>query len=67
MVWFAVALFAIVGVVLFIWRRPIAKGQSFFWGANTPLGCVIFQAAFFLFLAAAFIVAYNYGIIGSRR
>ncbi len=66
MIWIATVMFVSVALYLILKRKDVARYQSFFWGATTSAGCVVTQGIFFLLLAALFLVAYKFGMIGGR-
>ena len=66
MIWFAAALFAIVGIVMIVRRGEIARGQSMLWGGNTPAGCVIVQGLFFILIGIAFVAVWKMGLLGGN-
>jgi len=66
MVWVAVALLVMVGVILILRRVEIARGQSIFFGGRMPVGCVVAQGILFLGLAAAFYMLYRAGVVGGK-
>ena len=57
---FAIAAFLGTGLILFVWRKPIAFWQGMTIGARTPPGCVIAEAVVFVLLALAVLVLRPY-------
>lgn len=66
MVWFAVLLFIVVGVVLIRARNEVAQGIAMFSGATSPPGCAVAVGIMFFLLAVLTVVLYQRGYIGTR-
>jgi hypothetical protein len=60
-IWLSALILAFVGVALMIVRRSAARVQSMLAGGNIRPGCVIFEGAVFVLLAAALVLAHSRG------
>lgn len=49
--WFAPAFLAVVAAIVFLQRRPLARGQALVLGGSVMPGCVIAEAVALLALA----------------
>jgi hypothetical protein len=56
MVWLAAALFALIGLVVYAAREPLARGQALILGGRIGPGCVIAEAIGFLVVAVLVIL-----------
>ena len=55
--WFAPAFIALVAVVVFLQRRPLARAQANVLGGSVMPGCVIVEAVALVILAIAILTA----------
>jgi hypothetical protein len=61
MVWAAVALFTVVGVVFIVRREDLARAQSVVAGGNLAPGCAVAEGILLLAMALAALVMSRYG------
>jgi len=61
MVWIAVAVFALLGVIFIVRRNDLARAQSLVAGGNLAPGCVIFEGIILIAMAIAVVVAWHLG------
>lgn len=59
----AAAFVAVIGVAVFIQRRPLAEMQALILGGSIFPGCVVAEAVFLLVIAALFAVAHFKGLV----
>jgi hypothetical protein len=62
MVWIAVVVFALLGIIFIICRRDLARVQSLVAGGNLMPGCVIFEGIILLLMAVAVVIAHYFGV-----
>jgi hypothetical protein len=54
--WFAAGLFAVVGLVLIVWRRSLAEMQAMLAGGTIRPGCAVAEGVVLLLMATAVVL-----------
>jgi hypothetical protein len=62
MVWIAVVVFVLLGIVFIVRRNDLARAQSLVAGGNLMPGCVIVEGILLLLMAAAVVIAHSFGV-----
>jgi hypothetical protein len=57
------AFIAVVGVLVFFWRRELARMQALVLGGSVVPGCVVAEAVALLVAAAALVICHRYGLV----
>jgi hypothetical protein len=61
MIWSAVVVFALLGVIFILRRRDLARAQSLVAGGNLAPGCVVAEGIILLLMALAVAIAQQFG------
>jgi hypothetical protein len=62
MVWIAIVVFALLGIVFIARRNDLARAQSLVAGGNLMPGCVIVEGVILLLMAICVFIAHRAGV-----